>query len=381
VVVAAGLANIAAICTGSGAWKVFSHESGITIIDSTGTLYVSIDDGSTWTPTNRLPRERTRYADEVCLESGICYRIRSDRLGVEAQDVPGGWETVWAYPSDRVEYLARQLPGPCGEGHGRLGLIGLVPGPPDSRWRLLVAAGADGLLGLDQAGSWVPGVYGEPAVADAGLEAVYLLPELFAAGLVAFALVMTFGFYDRTRATGLYLGAAIGWTAAAAVWGTLLAQGVRSAAVLSAASLVPLIGLAIWCSRRACDVSEVVVGGFFGGSAAVTVAAVRIAHSDVSWAMTLSVIAGIGFLASSAAVRADTGSRPLTAALWPAMAAVLGLGAAASLTAYLPWVGGLIGPKWVADLTALAIGAVFLGGAAWLWLRFGRVEQRRGEAR
>lgn len=122
--------------------------------DSTGALIGTTDDRETWEPTRSLPRELTKHAGEVCLASGDCYRIRSDRLAIETAEGES-WTTVGEYPTGRVSYLGRQLPRPCGDGHGDPDLKGMAPTDAGSSWQFVVAAGPDGVLAIGDDGEWV----------------------------------------------------------------------------------------------------------------------------------------------------------------------------------------------------------------------------------
>ncbi|NNC39968.1 MAG: hypothetical protein HKN95_04670 [Acidimicrobiia bacterium] len=370
------LSNVAAICIGSGAWKVFTHADGFIILDSTGALFGTTDDGDTWEPTRSLPRERTKYADEVCLESGDCYRIRSDRLGIEIAE-SDSWSTVWEYRSGRVSYLARQLPGPCGDGHADLGLIGLAPTYEGSRWQLVVAAGPDGVMGLSQDGEWVRDVYTAPAQPDAGLADIYLVPELLTTALVLAGIAVVFGFHDRSEVSTATMGAFVAWAGGAAVWLVAQGLGIRSVFFLFLLSLLPLIGLAIWCSGRYCDLAEIMVGGFLGAGAAVGGVAVEMSHGDFSFGIVLSVIGLIVLGAGGIAARDQIGKWPLTLLDWLVLVAVLVVGSVLALAVYPLWVWGWIESRLLTDVIVVAIGLATVMAARRLWIRRGNLEPTR----
>ncbi len=372
-IVLLGLFNIAAICFGSGAWKIFTHADGFIIIDSTGALFGTTDDGSSWGPTRSLPRERTKFSDEVCLGSGDCYRIRADRLGIEV----GGddsWTTSWEYPPGRVGYLARQLPGPCGDGHADLGLAGMAPTFEGSRWQLVVAAGADGVMGLDHDGEWVRDLYTQPAREDAGLADVYLVPELLTTALVLAGIAIVFGFYDRSEVARATLGAFVGWAGAAGVWIFAQNLGVRSVFILLLLAMLPLVGLGIWCAGRYCDIAEIMVGGFLGVGVAVGGAAVEMSHGDFSFGIVLTVIGLIILGAGGVAARDQIGKWPLALFDWLVLVAVLVVGAVLALAVYPLWVWGWIGPRVLADGLVLVIALVTVMAARRLWIRRGNLE-------
>lgn len=379
-IVLLGLFNVAAICFGSGAWKVFTHADGFIIIDSTGALFGTTDDGDSWEPARSLPRERTKYSDEVCLDSGDCYRIRADRLGIEVGG-DGSWTTSWEYPTGRVGYLARQLPGPCGDGHADLGLAGMAPTYEGSRWQLVVAAGADGVMGLDSDGEWVRDVYTVPAQEDAGLTDVYLVPELLTTALVLAGLAVVFGFHDRSEVARATLGAFVGFAGAAGVWIVAQNLGVRSVLGLLLLAMLPLVGLGIWCSGRYCDIAEVMVGGFLGVGAAVGGAAVEMSHADFSFGIVLTVIGLIVLGAGGVAARDQIGRWPLALLDWLVLVAILVVGAVLALAVYPLWVWGWIGPRLLADGLVLAIALVTVAAARRLWIRRGHLENAGATSR
>jgi hypothetical protein len=370
------LSNVAAICFGSGAWKVFTHADGFIILDSTGALFGTTDDGDSWEPTRSLPRERTKYADEVCLESGDCFRIRSDRLGIEIAD-GDSWSTTWEYQSGRVSNLGRQLPGPCGDGHADLDLKGMAPTYEGSRWQLVVAAGPDGVIGLSQDGEWIRDVYSEPAQNDAGLADVYLVPELLTTALVLVGIAVVFGFHDRSEVSTATMGAFVAWAGGAAVWFAAQSLGIRSVFYLFLLSLLPLIGLAIWCSGRYCDLAEIMVGVFLGTGAAVGVVAVEMSHGDFSFGIVLSVIGLIILGAGGIAARDQIGKWPLTLLDWLVLVAVLVVGSVLALAVYPLWVWGWIESRLLTDGIVLAIGLATVMTARRLWIRRGNLETTR----
>ncbi|NND85535.1 MAG: hypothetical protein HKN46_10350, partial [Acidimicrobiia bacterium] len=189
VVAVLALPQVAAICVPSGSWEVAATPDGnLIIFDSGRNLFRSDDDGTSWYATDSLPLESARMGSEACVDDR-CFRIRGDRLGVEEQ-VDGAWVTAHEYPPDRIEFAARQLPGPCGDGHGWLGFTGVMAGPEDSQWALLVPAGADGLLGLSNDGEWVRGVYGTPASLGFAPADLDLLAEGVAIGFLAVVMVI-----------------------------------------------------------------------------------------------------------------------------------------------------------------------------------------------
>jgi hypothetical protein len=355
---------------------VFTHADGFIILDSTGALFGTTDDGDTWEPTRSLPRERTKYADEVCLESGDCYRIRSDRLGIEITE-SDSWSTAWEYRSGRVSYLARQLPGPCGDGHADLGLIGLAPTYEGSRWQLVVAAGPDGLMGLSQDGEWVRDVYTAPAQPDAGLADIYLVPELLTTALVLAGIAVVFGFHDRSEVSTAIMGAFVAWVGGAAVWLVAQGLGIRSVFFLFLLSLLPLIGLAIWCSGRYCDLAEIMVGGFLGAGAAVGGVAVEMSHGDFSFGIVLSVVGLIVLGAGGIAARDQIGKWPLTLLDWLVLVAVLVVGSVLALAVYPLWVWGWIESRLLTDVIVVAIGLATVMAARRLWIRRGNLEPTR----
>ncbi len=371
-----GISNVAAICFGSGAWKVFTHADGFIVIDSTGALFGTIDDGDTWEPVRSLPRERTKYADEVCLDSGECYRIRSDRLGIEVGE-DESWTTSWEYPSGRVSYLARQLPGLCGDGHADLNLAGIAPTYEGSRWQLVVAAGPDGVMGLDEAGNWVRDVYTQPARDDAGLADVYLVPELLATALALVGIAVVFGFHDRSEVARATFASFVGWAGTVAVWHFAQGLGLRSAALLFLVALLPLIGLAIWCSGRYCDIAEILVGGFLGIGVAIGGAAVEMSHRDFSFGIVMTVIGLIVLGSGAIAARDQIGKWPLTLFDWLVLVTILVVGALLALAVYPLWVWGWIGPRILADALALALALASVWVARGLWIRRGNLEETR----
>ncbi|MDH5371359.1 MAG: hypothetical protein OEX97_00275 [Acidimicrobiia bacterium] len=370
------LSNVAAICFGSGAWKVFTHEDGFIVIDSTGALFGTTDDGDTWEPTRSLPRERTHYSDEVCLDSGECYRIRSDRLGIEVGQGES-WVTSWEYPSGRASYLGRQLPGPCGDGHAELGLANMAPTYAGSRWQLVVAAGADGVLGLDRDGSWVRDVYTPPAREDAGLADVYLVPELLTTALVLVGIAVVFGFHDRSEVARATAGAFVAWAGAVGVWIFAQNLGVRSAFVLFLLALVPLIGLGFWCAGRYCDLAEIMVGCFLGAGVAVGGVAVEMSHGDFSFGIVLTVIAAIVLGAGGIAARDQIGKWPLTLLDWLVLVVTLVVGALLALAVYPLWVWGWIGPRLWADGLVVLIAFATVWVARRIWIGRGNLENIR----
>ena len=128
------------------------------------------------------------------------------------------WTTVWEYPTGRVSYLGRQLPGPCGDGHGDFDLKGMAPTYEGSSWQFVVAAGPDGVLALGDDGEWVRDVYTEPARTDAGHADIYLIPELLTTALVLAGIAVVFGIHDRSKVSRATMAAFVGWSGATAVW-------------------------------------------------------------------------------------------------------------------------------------------------------------------
>ncbi len=370
-----GLSNVAAICFGSGAWKVFTHADGFIVIDSTGVLYGTVDDGDTWEQVRTLPRERTKYADETCVASGECYRIRSDRLGIEVA-AGDSWDTVWEYPAGRVSYLGRQLPGPCGDGHADLGLVGMAPTYEGSRWQLVVAAGADGVLGLDRGGDWHRDVYTTPSQTDAGLADVYLIPELLTTALVLFGLAVVFGYHDRSEVAVAVLGATAGFGGAALVWFIAQSQGIRSVFFLLLLALVPLALLGLWCLNRYCDLSEIMVGAFFGAGIAVAIGGIEMSHGDFSFGIVLSVIGLIVVGAAGIAARDQIERWPLSLVDWLVVVAVLTVGGVVALGVYPLWIWNRIGPRWLADLLTVTVGVLTVAAARRIWLKRGEFSDR-----
>lgn len=369
-----GLSNVAAICFGSGAHKVFTHADGFIILDSTGALFGTTDDGESWEPTRSLPRERTKYADEVCVDSG-CYRIRSDRLGIEAGS-GDNWSTVWEYPAGRVSYLGRQLPGLCGDGHAEMGLIGMAPTYEGSRWEIVVAAGPDGVMGLDNSGDWVRDVYTEPASETAGLSDVYLVPELLATGLVLLGIALVFGYHDRSEVAGAILASSLGWGGVALMWHIGQGLGITSTLALFGFSSLPLLALGGWCLNRYCDLGEIMVGAFFGGAIAISMAGIEMSHGDFSFGIVLSIIGLIVLASATVAARDQIGNWPLALLDWLVIVALLVVGGLLVLGVYSVWVWGWIESRLVADglVFAVALGSVW--SARKIWLRRGDLASR-----
>ncbi len=355
---------IAAICVPSGAWEVAATPDGSLIIfDSARELARSDDSGDTWYLTDSLPLESTRMSRETCLDDGRCFRVRGDALGVE-ELVDETWTTAWEYPPDRVAFAGRQLPGPCGDGHGWLGLTGVMPGPDDGRWALLVPAGADGLMGLSHDGSWVRGVYGTPASLGFEPADLDLLPEGVAVGFGAVVLLLLFGVLDFRRDSARFLAAAAGWAATVIVWWAVQRTGARSLPTLVGWASLPLAVMLIACRRMRCDVAEILLGGFLGGAVGAGVIAVGSSHASTSWGITLAAIAGIVTTFSGFGVRGQLQRPPIR----PLHLLVIGtLAALAAVVAFQPfrlWADGTIADKRSADAFA-AVVAVAAVVAAW----------------
>lgn len=355
---------IAAICVPSGAWEVAATPDGsLLIFDSSRSLARSDDSGQSWYATKSLPLQSTRMTEGTCLTDGRCFRVRTDGLGVE-ESIDGVWSTVWEYPADRVEFAARQLPGPCGDGHGWLGLTGMMAGLPDGPWDLLVPAGADGLMGLSRDGTWVRGVFGTPA--SLGFEPVDLdlLPEGVAVGFGALLLVLLLGVLDFRRDSMRFLVSAAGWAVTVIVWWAANRTGTRSLVVLLGYSAIPFSAMLIRCRFMECDVAEVFLGGFLGAAVGSGIAAVGSSHDSASWGVTLAAIAGIVTVFSGFGVRGQLRRPPIN----PLRLLVVGtLAIAAALGAFQPfrlWADAVIVDKTSADLLAAAIGLV---GVALAW--------------
>ncbi len=349
---------IAAICVPSGAWEVAATPDGSLIIfDSARNLARSDDSGATWYVTDSLPLQSTRMTSEACVTDGRCFRIRADGLAVE-ESSDGGWRTAWEYPADRVDFAARQLPGPCGDGHGRLGFTGLMPGPDGGGWDLLVPAGADGLMALARDGTWVRGVYGTPA--SLGFEPVDLdlLPEGIAIGFGAVLLILLFGVLDFRRDSTRFLVSAAGWAATIIVWWAVQRTGTRSLPALVGYSAIPFGAMAVGCRVMRCDVAEVFLGGFLGGAVGAGIVAIGSSHDSTSWGITLAAIAGIVTVFSGFGVRGQL-RRPSISPI--RLLTVGSVAVVAALVAFQPfslWADGVIAGKHTADALAASTGAV-----------------------
>lgn len=359
------LSNVAAICFGSGAHKIFTHADGFIILDSTGALFGTLDDGETWEPTRSLPRERTKYADEVCVPSG-CYRISADRLGIERESEMG-WDTVWAYDAGRVSYLQRQLDGPCGDGHANLGLIGMAPTYEGSRWEFVAAAGADGVLGLSNDGRWVTDIYTEPAFEGAGLSETYLVPEMLAIAIAIAAVAIVFAMHDGSEVATAITAVFLGVAAASGVWTYAQGSMTRSLLLLALLAGIPLLGLAGWCLGHYCDLAEMLVGVFLGAGIAVGGAAVEMSHGDFTFGIVMACISLIVLVAGAAAARDQVGAWSMSLRRWLAVLGALVIGGFAAFAAYAAWVWGWIGPRWVADALAIGVGIAALLSARRIW--------------
>jgi hypothetical protein len=361
-----GLLNVAAFCQGSGAWKVFSFEGGFTVIDSNSGVFETRDDGDTWSRVAGLPRPRTDQTDGLCLSDGDCFRIRADRLGIEHQ-AGDRWDTVWAYPEQRIDYLNRQLPGSCGEGYGSVGLEGLVPGPDGSRWAMLVSAGADGLMGVTHDGTWVQGIFGEPAQLDAAVSDLYLVPEILLVGFAVAAGVVIFGFYDATPVSRFVLVAAIALSFMVSVWGFHRQFPWESPMITFVLSLVPPSLLVVWCRDRWCEMREMLVGGFIAAAVGLVWIAVSLGGDDLArgvivWGLSLFPLVGAGLIARGLVARPDRWRRG-----WLAATLVIGGGGLVALMAYQWWAVGVVESKPVADLVAGVVVAAAYTVAWLLW--------------
>ncbi len=349
---------VAAICVPSGAWEVAATPDGSLIIfDSARGLSRSDDSGTSWYRTDSLPLESTRMGQESCLDDGRCFRVRDDRLGIEVS-TGGDWTTAWEYPPDRVEFAARQLPGPCGDGHGWIELTGLMPGPPGGQWDLLVPAGADGLMGLTPDGTWVRGVFGTPASLGMEQADLDLLPEGIAVGFGAVLLVLLFGVLDFRRDSARFLLSAAGWAATVVVWWAVHRTGTRSLGALVGFSAIPLVGMLAWCRRIRCDVAELFLGAFLGGAVGAGIAAVGSSADSATWGVTLAAIAGIVTVFSGFGVRSQLGRPPVGLLRLLAVGVVAVVAAVAAFVPYRLWSEAAFAGKGTADALALAIGLV-----------------------
>jgi hypothetical protein len=253
----------------------------------------------------------------------------------------------------------------------------MAPTYEGSRWQLVVAAGPDGVIGLDGAGNWVHDVYTQPAAADAGLADVYLVPELLATALTLAGVAVVFGFHDRSEVARATMGAFAGWGLAAGVWIFAQGLGVRSAFylfLLSLLSLLPLMALGIWCRGRYCDLAEIMVGAFLGAGAAVGAAAIEMSHGDFSFGIVLTVIGLIVLAAGGIAARDQIGKWPLTLFDWLVTVSVLVVGGVLALAVYPMWVWGWIGPRVLADALVFAVALVGVWAARRVWIRRGQLE-------
>ncbi|UCG40558.1 MAG: hypothetical protein JSV07_08935 [Acidimicrobiia bacterium] len=371
VVAALALPQVAAICVPSGSWEVAATPDGnLIIFDSARNLFRSDDDGASWYSTDSLPLESARMGSEACVDDR-CYRIRADRLGVE-EHVDGEWATTFEYPPDRIEFAARQLPGPCGDGHGWLGLTGLMAGPDGSQWALLVPAGADGLLGLSNEGEWVRGVYGTPASLGFVPADLDLLAEGVAVGFLAVVMVILFGVLDFRRDTVKYLVAATAWASVVLTWWGLQSSGQRSLTALVLWSLVPMAFLLLAARLLHMDAAELFLGGFLGGAVGAGIAAIGTSHDSTSWGVVLAAIAGIVAVFTAFGIRGQL-NRPSVNPIRLLGVGLVALGGAA--VAWLPfdaWADASIADKTTADLIASGVAAI----AAVLAWRLGRVTAR-----
>ncbi len=366
------LPQVAAICVPSGAWEVAATADGnLIIFDSGRNLFRSDDDGTSWYATDSLPLESTRMVAESCLDDGRCFRIRDDRLAVEEQ-VDGVWTTAWEYPPERVEFAERQLPGPCGDGHGWLGFTGMMAGPPGSQWDLLVPAGADGMLGLSSDGAWVRGVFGTPASLDFAPADLDLLAEGVAIGFLAVLVVILFGVLDFRRDTVKFLVSGAGWASIVLTWWGLQSTGVRSLSSLVLWSLVPFVLLVVAGRVLRMDAAEWFLGGFLGGSTGAGIAAIGTSHDSTSWGVVLAAIAGLIAVFTSFGIRGHL-NRPSVAPLRLLGVGLVAVGGAA--VAWVPfdnWAAATIVDKATADAIAVAVGVV-AAGLAW---RLGKATAR-----
>jgi hypothetical protein len=353
-----GASPARAVCEPSGAFDTATHDvvpGAIIVWDSVGTLHESVDDAVSWYPTDRLPLGSERSSDEVCLDDGRCFRIRADRLGVE-QGSDGAWSTAWAYPEGRTDFLERQLPGPCGEGHATLGLEALIAGPDGSQHELLVAAGPDGLVSLGADG-WTGGWFGPSASIDAPATEIYLAPE--AAGIVLAALALGLwlsmwrgGEDARTQAAVMAITSAAG-----AGWVLLAAAGNRSFEWVLAVGVVAGVALWLVARRMPVDAAEVIVGSVWGLGVAFGLRTVITAHEAIVFAYTLGGIAALLLVGAWWAGRERAAQRgpKRTWALVAVAALVAGAG-------YALWAASVIESKALVDAVAAAAG---VGVVAW----------------
>lgn len=361
---------VAAICVPSGAWEVAATPDGSLIIfDSARNLARSDDAGVTWYATDSLPLESTRMTQETCLHDGRCFRVGGDGLGI-GELIDGEWVTSWAYPSDRIEFAGRQLPGPCGDGHGRIGLTGLIPGPAGSGWDLLVAAGADGLMGLSDDGEWVRGVYGTPASLEFEPVDLDLLPEAIAVGFGAVLLILLFGVLDFRRDTIKFLVAAGGWAATVVVFWVAQRSGTRSLVVLLAYSAIPFGAMLLACHRLHCDAAELFLGGFLGGAVGAGIASVGSSNDSSTWGVTLAAISGIVTVFAGFGVRGQLGRPSINPLRLLTVGSVAVLSALVAFQPFRWWADGLAAAKGVVDLMALGIALVGAGLALLAGRRF-----------
>jgi hypothetical protein len=358
VVVLAGASPALAVCQPSGAFDVATHEDvagAIIVWDSIGNLHESADDAASWYPTDSLPLGSSRSATEVCLDDGRCFRIREDRLGIE-QATDGSWSTAWAYPEGREQFLERQLPGPCGEGHATLGLEAIIAGPAGSSHDLLVAAGPDGLHSFGPDG-WSDGWFGPSASLDARAGDIYLAPEAVAVGLGALALGLWLSMWRgrqdaRTQAVVMAVTSATG-----AAWVLLAAFGNRSFGFVLVVGVIAAVALWIVARRRHVDVAEIVVGAVWGLGIAFALRTVITSHEAVVFAYSLggfTVLLLVGAWWTGRERAVDRGPKRT----W---LAVLGAAAIASI-GYLLWASSVLESKLLVDALAAAAG---IGVLAW----------------
>lgn len=351
-------APVAAVCEPSGAFDVATHDEvpgAIILWDSVGSLWESPDDTQSWYLTDRLPLGAARSADEVCLGDGRCLRIAGDGLGIE-RSTAGGWEPLWAYPSERLDFLERQTPGPCGEGHGRLGLEALVGGPSGSRFDVLVAAGSDGLFGIE-GDDVTTGLYGTSASLSASIPDIYLAPEVVGVLLVGLGLGLWLNLF-RGGEDARTLALVMAVTSIGAVTVVVLPRvGQRGFEFVLGAAAVVGVGLWLLSRRRHFDVAEVIVGIVWAVGAGFVPQAMHASHEAVVFAYTLGGVSSILLLGSWWAGRERAGARG-SSGLWVLAVSAAGVG----LGAYLAWAGSLIESKQVAD--AIAVSAV-VGSLVW----------------
>lgn len=357
-------APAAAVCEPSGAYDVATHDEvpgAIIVWDSSGGLNESADDGRSWYPTNRLPLGSLRSSTEVCVD-GACYRVRADGLGIERQD-GDVWLDHWSYAPADLDFLERQLLGPCGEGFASLGLVTLIAAPEGSAHDVLVAAGADGLWAIDDTGLVTQGIFGTAADPAAPASSVYLTPERVGIGAAAVALGTLLLFWTGPAREQAVVAALLGL--AALPW-VVLPQGGTQAFYSAVAVTLVVGGVATWVGRRlGADIAEFMIGAFWAIGFAVAFGAVFGGAEGRIYAYVPALLGGGVMLLSLWASRDRGGGLGSLRAVVPVL-----VGALLAIGVYQSWAMRLIGPKVVADALAVTTLAV----ATWWGARSGRGE-------